>query len=407
LDYNRTSEAEILFARFSEENVQPSKLVSKVAALKRIVKSRPIGMNRGCADAATSPKNSNCYHQRTEIMKPTSTLIAVLFCAITTLSFSTTALALAPHVDAVIRTVEGTKGKVVKTVDGRSLKSVDLAVAGAGPHDHRKEDPYDAAFFQHLSHINTLESLNIISTKFNDAWMPHIAKLTNLKSLRFTNNGKLTDAGMEQLAGLKNLEQFSFVGTQITGRAYAKFEGFTKLTRVSHRGSSIDDAGLKELCEHLPNLESISLAHARFTDAGAVHLAKLTKLKSLEIGTLNATAAGLKSIANLPLVSLQLGEGFHAADAFKTVKAIPSLRTLSITDGSKLTDADLSLIADITQLESLVLDKLALPDERLRVLSTFAHLKSITLAVRPKGYPAETQAKIKALLPKVEVKFVQ
>ena len=110
---------------------------------------------------------------------------------------------------------------------------------------------------------------------------------------------------------------------------------------------------------------------------------------------------------SLPLESIQLGEGFHSADAFTTVKAIPTLRKLSITDGSKLTDADLSLIAGITQLESLSMDKLPLPDERLSVLSAFAHLKSLTLALRPKGYPAETQAKIKALLPKVEVKFVQ
>ena len=152
-----------------------------------------------------------------------------------------------PHVEAVTRIVEGAKGKVEKTADGRSLRLVDLAVPGAGPHDHRTEDPYDAAFFEHLGHITTLESLNIISTKFNDDWMPHIAKLTNLKVLRCTNNGKLTDAGMEQLAGLKNLENFSFVGTAITGNAYAKFDGFTKLTRVSHRGSSIHDEGLKQL----------------------------------------------------------------------------------------------------------------------------------------------------------------
>ncbi len=331
------------------------------------------------------------------------TLLVAISCALTTVS----AFALDPHVEAVIRTVEAAKGKVEKAEDGQSLKLVDLAVPGAGPHDHRKGDPYDAAFFEHLGHITTLESLNVISTKFNDAWMLHIAKLTNLKTLRFTNNGPLSDAGMEQLAGLKNLEQFSFVGTKITGRAYAKFKGFTKLTRVSHRGSSIDDEGLKELCEHLPNLESISLAHAKFTDAGAVHLAKLTKLKGLELGTHSATPAALQNLTNLPLESIQLGEGFHSAEAFTIAKAIPTLRKLSVTDGSKLTDADLTHIAGITQLESLSMDKLPLTDERLSVLSAFAHLRSITLALRPKGYPVETQAKIKALLPKVEVNFVQ
>ncbi len=335
-------------------------------------------------------------------MKPTAALVAAL-----SFMLPVNAFALDPHVEAVIRTVLTAKGKVEKTADGQSLKLVDLAVPGAGPHDDRKNDPYDVAFFEHLGHITTLESLNIISTKFNDAWMPNIAKLTNLKTLRFTNNGKLTDAGMEQLAGLKNLETFNFVGTAITGKAYAKFEGFTKLTRVSHRGSSINDEGLKELCEHLPNLESISLAHAKFTDAGAVHLAKLTKLKGLEIGTHNATPACLKSLAKLPLESIQLGEGFHSADAFAIVKALPTLRKLSITDGSKLTDADLGLIAGIAQLESLTMDRLALPEDRLPVLSAFAHLKSLTLAIRPKGYPMETQAKIKALLPKVDVKFVQ
>lgn len=335
-------------------------------------------------------------------LKQAATLLAVLLFGLS----SVHAFALDPHVEAVIRTVEGAKGKVERTADGKSLRLVDLAVPGAGPHAHRHEDPFDAAFFEHLGHITTLESLNVISTKFNDAWMPNIAKLTNLKTLRFTNNGLLTDAGMEQLAGLKKLEQFSFVGTKITGRGYAKFDGFTKLTRVSHRGSNIDDEGLKELCEHLPNLESISLAHAKFSDAGAVHLAKLTKLKGLEIGTRNATPAALKSLVHLPLESIQLGEGFHSAAAFETVKAIPSLRKLSITDGSQLTDADLSLIAGISQLESLSMDKLALPDERLSVLSQFAHLKSITFALRPKGYPAEPQAKIKALLPNVEVKFV-
>ncbi len=328
-----------------------------------------------------------------------------LFCALTTLAFSATAFALDPHVEAVTRTVEAAKGKVEKTEDGQSLKLVDLAVPNTGPHDIRQEDPYDAAFFEHLGHITTLESLNIISTKFSDEWMPNVAKLTHLKALRFTNNGKLTDAGMVQLAGLKDLESFSFVGTAITGRAYAKFDGFTKLTRVSHRGNSIDDEGLKDLCDHLPNLESISLAHAKFTDAGAPNLAKLTKLKSLELGA-HATPAALKNITALPLENLQLGEGFDKSESLPIVKGIKTLKRLTLTNCKTTTDDDLKLLASMTQLESLELNSLELPDERLPQLAAFSSLKSIIFALRPKGYPAETQAKIKALLPKVEVKFV-
>lgn len=315
------------------------------------------------------------------------------------------ALALDPHVEAVIHTVEGAKGKVEKTEDGQSLKLVDLQVPNAGPHDHRKDDPYDAAFFEHLGHITTLESLNVISTKFNDEWMPSIAKLTNLKTLRFTNNGKLTDAGMEQLAGLKNLEAFSFVGTQTTGKAYAKFDGFTKLVKVSHRGSSINDEGLKELCDHLPNLESISLAHAKFTDAGAPNLAKLTKLKGFEIGTPNATPQALVHLQKLPLESLQLGEGFESIECIPLIKGIATLRRLTLTNSTKLTDADLRTIAGLTQLEHVELGKVPFPDERLPVLKDFAFLKSMRLVPVKEPFTDAAQAKIKELLPKTAMQF--
>jgi hypothetical protein len=314
-------------------------------------------------------------------------------------------LALDLHVEAVTKIVEGAKGKVEKTEDGQSLKLVDLAVPNTGPHDKRENDPYDAAFFEHLGHITTLESLNIISTKFSDEWMPNIAKLTNLKALRFTNNGKLTDAGMEQLAGLKNLETFNFVGTAITGRAYAKFDGFTKLTKVSHRGSSIDDEGLKQLCNHLPNLESISLAHAHFTDAGAPALAKLTKLKSLELGAHDATAAALKNLASLPLEYLQLGEGFDKSEPLAAIRDFKSLNRLTLTNCAKTTDDDLKLLATMHRLESLELGNLPMTDERVAQLKPFAFLKVLKLVQRPKPYADDMQAKIKALLPKVQITF--
>lgn len=77
----------------------------------------------------------------------------------------------------------------------------------------------------------------------------------------------------------------------------------------------------------------------------------------------------------IPTRSVQLGEGFHAADAFTTIKAIPTLRSFSINDG------------------------------RLPLLSALAHLKTQSPAPRPKGYPEETQARVNALLLKVALTF--
>ena len=334
-------------------------------------------------------------------MNPIPTLLVAFSLVITTVS----AYALDPHVEAVTRIVTGAKGKVEMTADGQGIKLIDLNVPGAGPHDHRKDDPYDAAFFEHVGYLATLESLNIIATKFNDDWMPSLAKLTNLKSLRFTNNGKLSDAGMAKLAGLKNLESFSFVGTQMTGKAYAQFEGFTKLTRVSHRGSLIDDEGLRQLCDHLPNLESLSLAHAKFTDVGAPHLAKLTKLKGLELGTSKATPQALKAIAKLPLESLQLGEGFESIACIAIIKDITSLRRLTLTNAQAITDADLQVIAGLTQLEHLEIGKMPLSDERIPALKPFAFLKSMRLVPAKAPFTPDQQAKIQAVLPKTRLEF--
>ena len=323
------------------------------------------------------------------------------------------------HVEAVLRAVEISPGKVEKintTPDSLkkaaggdialfdTLKLVDLAMPNSGPHDHRKVDPYDAAFFAHLGRIQTLESLNIIATKLSDEWIAPLGKLTNLKTLRFTNNGKLSDVGLEHLAGLKNLEQFSFVGTGMQGHVYAKFEGCTRLVRVSHRGSSIDDEGLQQLCEHLPNLESISLAHAKFTDVGAVHLTKLSKLKRLEIGTRNATPSCLQHVAKLPLEYLQLGDGLDTPEGIGLIKSMSTLRSLTLTNSKALTDADLKVVASMTQLEHLELGGIVLPEERLALLKDFAFLKSMRLAPSAPFSP-EAQAKLKHLLPKTELQF--
>jgi hypothetical protein len=190
------------------------------------------------------------------------------------------------------------------------------------------------------------------------------------------------------------------------GHAFAKFEGWTSLKQSSYRGSSIDDEGLALLCERFPNLQSLSLAHAKFTDAGAPALAKLTKLKGLEVGSAKATPACMAHVAKLPaLESLQIGEGVEGPAGVGLIKGMPTLRRLTLTNAKPMTDADLKVVAGMTQLESLELNNLELPDERLPLLQGFAKLKSLRLVRRPQAYTEETQAKVKALLPGVAVKF--
>lgn len=61
-------------------------------------------------------------------------------------------------------------------------------------------------YLSESSHIARLGSPNIIATRANDEWIAPLGKLTNLKRLRFTNNGKFTDAGAIHLAKLSKLK---------------------------------------------------------------------------------------------------------------------------------------------------------------------------------------------------------
>jgi hypothetical protein len=359
-----------------------------------------------------------------------------------------------PHVQAVIRTIESAPGtftkvnitpEALKTAAGGdialfdTLTQVSTNILGGKAHDHRKEndDPYNAAFIEHLGHIPSLESVKLEASGIQDDWVAPLLKLKNLKNLSVSGFGKLGDAslaqlqeltwcpeltnlelayfgkasdsGWEKLAGLKNLESFTPRGAGYPGHFFAKFDGWTKLKRINFHSNGLDDEGLGHVCEKFPNLEFIKLWHSKqLTDAAAEHFKKLKHLTGIEISCAKATSGLVKHLRDLPLeyIALEYGVNAPAADAIDTVKSIPTLRRLSM-DASRFTDVDLIALAGVTQVRELSLSGLDLPDALLPQLQAFAHLKSLTLVRYGKGYPDETQAKVKAVLPKVELKFVK
>ena len=359
-----------------------------------------------------------------------------------------------PHVEAVIRTIEsapGTFTKINTTPEALkaeaggdiaifdTLTQVSTNILGGKAHDHRKEkeDPYNAAFIEHLGHIPSLESVKLEASGIQDDWVAPLLKLKKLKSLSVSGFGKLgdaslaqlekltecpdltnlelayfgkaTDAGWEKLAGLKNLESFTPRGAGYPGHFFAKFDGWTKLKRINFHSNGLDDEGLGHVCDKFPNLEFIKLWHSKqLTDAAAEHFKKLKHLTGIEISCAKATSGIVKHLRDMPMeyIALEYGVCAPAADAIATVKAIPTLRKLSL-DAKAFTDTDMTALYGVTHVRELSLSSLDLPDDRLPKLQAFSHLKSLTLVRYGKGYPEETQSKVKALLPKVDVKFVK
>ena len=357
-----------------------------------------------------------------------------------------------PHVVAVIATIEkapGTFTKVNTTPEALkkaaggdiaifdTLTQVSTNILGGKAHDHRKEndDPYNAAFIEHLGHILSLESVKLEASGIQDSWVAPLLKLKNLKNLSVSGFGKLgdaslaqfqgltecpnlthlelayfgkaTDAGWEKLAGLKNLEFFSPRGAGFPGHCFAKFKGWTKLKNINFHSNGLDDEGLGYVCENFPNLEFIKLWHSKLiTDASAEYLRKLKHLKGMEISCSKATAGLVKHLGEVPIeyVALEYGVNSPASDAIATVKTIPTLRRLKL-GGISLTDSDLTALAAATQLEELTIGLDEFPDNRLPQLQAFAFLKSLRLVPAKKPFSPETQAKIQALLPKTKLEF--
>ena len=157
-----------------------------------------------------------------------------------------------------------------------------------------------------------------------------------------------------------------------------------------------------------PNLELLNLIHARqLTDASAVHLQKLPKLKSILINGPKITAAWLEPAAGLPLESLNIAQGAVTppGDAIATIKSIPTLRRLSI-NGPSLTNADLAALAGATQLADVSISGLGMTDARVPALRGFSHLKKMQIIDWNAAADPDTEAKVRALLPTVEIKFV-
>lgn len=358
-----------------------------------------------------------------------------------------------PHVAAVIATIEkapGTFTKInttpaaLKQAAGgdlplfETLTQVSTSILGGKAHDHRKEgeDPYNAAFIEHLGRIPSLENVRLEASGIQDSWVAPLLKLKNLKNLHVSGFGRLgdaslaqlqrltecpnlthlelayfgaaTDAGWERLAGLKNLEFFSPRGARFPGHFFAKFKGWTQLKNINFHSNSLDDEGFGHVCENFPKLEFIKLWHSKLlTDASADHLKKLKQLKGMEISCSKATAGLLKHLRELPIeyVALEYGVNTPASAAIASVKATPTLRRLKLA-GVPLTDADLTALAGATQLQELAIGLDDLPDERLPQLQPFAFLKSLNLTQnKKKPFTPETQAKVKALLPKTQVAF--
>ncbi len=118
------------------------------------------------------------------------------------------------------------------------------------------------AGLQHLSDLRNLEDLDLHGTQISDAGLIYLKPLTHLRKLNLMGTG-VTDAGLDQLGGMANLEELNLYRTRITNAGLERLKRLKALREVDLRYTRTTSAGVDGLRAALPATRLLSLETSR------------------------------------------------------------------------------------------------------------------------------------------------
>lgn len=112
------------------------------------------------------------------------------------------------------------------------------------------------AGLEHLSGLTNLETLSLEYTQVTDADLQYLSGLTNLMEL-YLNHTQVSDVGLQHLSGLNNLHELSLHNTQITDDGLQHLQSLANLERLYLSSTLVTDAGVNQLQLQLPGVEIV------------------------------------------------------------------------------------------------------------------------------------------------------
>jgi hypothetical protein len=145
-------------------------------------------------------------------------------------------------------------------------------------------------------------------------WNAMLGHLKEHSAIGIDAAGQLTDAMLAELASVEHLQIVRLGGSR--GVTDAGMRHVAKLSRLRHldlSGTNVTDRAL-EVLGSLRQLETVSLAWTRVTDAGAAHLAKCSQLVGVDLLGTSTGDGSLQALAGKPRLC-QLRSGNAVTDA--------------------------------------------------------------------------------------------
>ena len=260
----------------------------------------------------------------------------------------------------------------------------------------------DDAAMAEVSRVAALEQLTINKARLTDAGLARLLALPRLGSIGMTDVLGPTDAGVARLAALPGLRSLGLhnipgVGDLVLAAIRENHRDMEAL--VFDRGR-VSDAGLANIAG-MKDLRALNLQGTQVTDVGLANIRGLVELESLFINVEGVTDAGLGNVQDLKkLAVLMLGSSKITDAGLARLADKVELQTLFLS-GTSVSDDGLVHLGGLAKLDNLSLMRTAVTDAGLIHLQPLKALKTLNLRgtkVTPEGVAA-----LRAALPSVRV----
>ncbi len=125
-------------------------------------------------------------------------------------------------------------------------------------------------------------ALDVGINHLTNADLKVLGEFKHLTSLELYLNRGITDAGLKDLAPLKELRKLNLTGTSITDAGLKELKALKQLTTLQLIRVRVTDAGMNEL-KDLKQLKVLRLINSAITDAGLSEIQGLVNLETLEV----------------------------------------------------------------------------------------------------------------------------
>jgi 5-hydroxyisourate hydrolase-like protein (transthyretin family) len=251
--------------------------------------------------------------------------------------------------------------------DSKHVIEVNMVYHGSGP-TRLKNTQFTDESLGYLPKFTKLRQIALAWKQASDEGLTHLAGAHSLREIYIWKATDVTDAGIEALRGLKDLEVVQILDAQVSDAALRTLSTLPKLQRLTVPGSEFTDEGIAYLAD-MKQLRwlMIGTRKSHITDAGVAHLAGLSNLDALNLMGARLSDGGLKELSGLSkLKQLHLSGGGDAPEAItdqglQTIESLTNLEGLTLRN-SRITEAGLKSLATLKRLRSLGLGSPLLSD---------------------------------------------